>query len=63
VSTAATLPRSRGAADDESVVPAAAAVELFGIVGASNVANHAKEFKPARSFHQFGRFGAASGVD
>jgi hypothetical protein len=62
VSTAATLPRSRGAADGKSVVPAAA-VELFGMVGASNVANATKEFKPAQSFHLFGRFSAASGVN
>jgi hypothetical protein len=41
----------------------AAAVELFGMVGASNVANATKEFKPARSLHLLGRFGAASGVD
>jgi hypothetical protein len=36
---------------------------VFGMVGASNVANATKEFKPARSFDLFGRFGAASGVD
>jgi hypothetical protein len=47
VSTATTLPRSRGAADDKSVVPAAA-VELFGIVGVSNVAKSTKKFEPAR---------------
>jgi hypothetical protein len=47
VSTAATLPRSCGAADGKSVVPAAA-VELFGIDGVSNVANATKEFKRER---------------
>jgi hypothetical protein len=36
---------------------------VFGMVGASNVANATKEFKRAQSFHLFGRFGAASGVD
>jgi hypothetical protein len=38
-----------GAADDKSVEPAAA-VELLGIVGASNVANATKEFESAQSF-------------
>jgi hypothetical protein len=32
------------------------------MVGATNVANETKEFKPAPSFHLLGRFGAASGV-
>jgi hypothetical protein len=62
VSTAATLPRSCGAADGKSVVPAAA-VELSGMVGVSNIAKSTKEFKPARSFHLFGRFGVATGAN
>ena len=32
------------------------------MVGATNVANETKEFKPAQSFRLLGRFGAASGV-
>ncbi len=32
------------------------------MVGATNVANATKEFKPAQSFRLLGRFGVASGV-
>ena len=35
---------------------------VFGMVGATNVANATKEFKPAQSFRLLGRFGVASGV-
>jgi hypothetical protein len=44
VSTAATLPRSGGAANHKSVVPAAA-VGLFGMVGAASGVDGTKEVR------------------
>jgi hypothetical protein len=36
---------------------------VFGIVGATNVANETKDFRSAQAFRVFGRFGAASGAN
>lgn len=37
-------------------------LRVFGIVGATNVANETKEFEPAQSIRLLGRFGAMSGA-